>query len=102
VPAGRHAEAIELNEQALQARERILGLDQLEGGVGEDRVVAPGGEQLALALRGLLVLVGTLRTMRRVATACSAASAVAVDGTRRAGVRLREPELPETWVDDDR
>jgi len=32
-----------------------FGLDQLERGVGEDGVVAPDGEQLVLALGGLLV-----------------------------------------------
>ena len=31
----------------------VLGLDELERGVGEDGVVAPGGEQLALARCGL-------------------------------------------------
>jgi hypothetical protein len=34
-----------------------LGLDGLERGVGEERVVAPGGEQLALPGGGVLVLV---------------------------------------------
>ena len=34
-----------------------LGLDQLERRVGEDRVVAPDGEQLVLPGRGLLVQV---------------------------------------------
>jgi len=34
-----------------------LGLGSLERRVGEDGMVAPGGEQLALPLRGLLVLV---------------------------------------------
>jgi hypothetical protein len=34
-----------------------LGLDQFERGIGEHRVVAPGGEQLVLPLRGLLVQV---------------------------------------------
>jgi len=35
----------------------VLGLDEPDRGVGEDGVVAPDGEQLALAAGGLLVLV---------------------------------------------
>ena len=35
----------------------FFGLDELEGGVGEDGVVAPGGEQLVLPGGCLLVLV---------------------------------------------
>jgi hypothetical protein len=34
----------------------LLGLDELERGVGEDGVVAPGGEQLALARCGLCLV----------------------------------------------
>ena len=34
----------------------LLGLDGLVGGVGEDGVVAPGGEQLALPGRGAVLV----------------------------------------------
>jgi hypothetical protein len=58
-PAGREVgerSVVPVGEDLLHDRVAAvlgLGLDQLERGVGEDRVVAPGGEQLALAGGGL-------------------------------------------------
>ena len=66
-----------------------LGLDQLERGVGEDGVVAPGGEQLVLPGGGLLVQVADpaddqprgdglafLRRERRYSTSATSASEI--------------------------
>ena len=43
----------------------VLGLDQLERGVGEDRVVAPGREQLALPGGAWRLRSRTRRTISR-------------------------------------
>ena len=44
-----------------------LGLDHLDRGVGEDRVVAPGGEQLALPSAAFSFWSRTRRTISRAA-----------------------------------
>jgi hypothetical protein len=59
----------------------LLGLDQLERGVGEQGVVAPEGEQLILAGGGLAVEVFDRRTISRAVTACPFFEVNAVYGT---------------------
>ena len=46
----------------------LLGLDQLERGVGEDGVVTPGGEQLALPGAAFFFRSRTRRTISRAVT----------------------------------
>jgi hypothetical protein len=56
----REGSVAEVGEELLDdgvAAVLLLGLDELVRAVGEDGVVAPGGEQLALSRRGILVLV---------------------------------------------
>ena len=55
----REGAVVEVGEELLDdgvAAVLLLGLDELERGVGEDGVVAPGGEQLALARCGLCLV----------------------------------------------
>ena len=55
----REGAVVEVGEDLLDdgvAAVLLLGLDELERGVGEDGVVAPGGEQLALARCGLCLV----------------------------------------------
>ena len=55
----REGAVVQVGEELLDdgvAAVLLLGLDELERGVGEDGVVAPGGEQLTLARCGLCLV----------------------------------------------
>ena len=69
----RHWPVVEVGEELLDdgvAAVLLLGLDELVGGVGEDGVAAPGGEQLALA-GASFPLSRMRRTMSRAVTCSS-------------------------------